>query len=191
MKHDQKKDAWQEKYSNVDEDEQMEQRSSSSTRKQAISFDAFIGMSDKQIQNICNSLEIPAATTRMGNMGSIVNYLQENKISLFDIGIYPKEEEYESEQIQSEDSNVDPEWSPLQIINPENENEILEYDTEEEEEDDDEKQEDSGKWNYKSANEFQAALITLLHFCIGGQRKQVIEYMTIEVMNCISGIYNK
>ena len=37
-------------------------------------------------------------------------------------------------------------------------------------------------WTRKDANWFQAHLITILHFVIGAQRRQVILQMTIEVI---------
>ena len=39
----------------------------------------------------------------------------------------------------------------------------------------------SGGWNINAAKEFQCCLITILHFVLGGQRKQVIQNMTLVV----------
>ena len=38
-----------------------------------------------------------------------------------------------------------------------------------------------GGWNIQAAKEFQCCLITVLHFVLGGQRKQVIQNMTLAV----------
>lgn len=206
-KHDQKKEAWQDKYNNIRNETSSASNSSSTVRRKSISFDNFIGMSDKEIQNICLSLELSPATTRSGNMGSIILYLQENNFNLIDIGIYPQEDdddivENESSEAHNQESDSnDPDWLPSNEQTAEEE-EIFGYDTEEEDEEeyynfnqeellDWECLEEFDHWNYNSANAFQAALITLLHFCIGGQRKQVIEFMTIEVILFSSNFYLK
>lgn len=207
QKHDKKKEAWKEQYnssSSANNNNNNNVASSNPTRKKAISFDAFIGFSDKKIQDICVSLELSPATTRSGNMGLIIQFLQENNYSLLDLGIYPKndhQDEDDEESVEESDHDADqqgrkdPDWLPVQRMNQQEDEENFGYDTNEDEEEEyynykekDEKEivdeeclEIFDHWDYNSANAFQAALITLLHFSIGGQRKQVIEFMTIKV----------
>lgn len=175
-KHDVDKKAWGNNYK-----VSSSSASSSKSKHKLISFDCFIGKSDQEIKNICVKLQIPLATTRNGNMGSIIQHLQENQMSLKDIGFAEtdSEEEQQSESSKSShEKDPDYEQENEEIIHQQEQNDG--YYTENEEEDN-ECLETYGDWNYFSANIFQAALITLLHFSIGGQRKQVIEFMTIYV----------
>ena len=41
--------------------------------------------------------------------------------------------------------------------------------------------EKAGGWNKKAAREFQCLLLTIMHFVLGGQRKQVIQNITLQV----------
>ena len=174
--------------------------------RKPISIDSFIGIEDEIIQNTCFELNLPITNTRSGNIQIIINYMQEKNVSLSELGLFLSEEEEEENneqesnqdnsnqnQINQEESNQeedtenekkkDPDYLPPSENDEEEQEEDLDYETDEDNEDEELDYECFDKicyWTYETANLFQAALITLLHFSMGGQRRQVIEFMTIE-----------
>jgi hypothetical protein len=68
----------------------------------------------------------------------------------------------------------------------EEENAILEKTMQEEVYPETEALENNGGWTKKTANEFQSCLMTLLHFVLGAQRKQILEGFTIKVRKIVN-----
>ena len=184
--YDKEKSAWNEQYNQKN-----------SRRKPYIPSDDFIGIDDEDIHNTCITLNIPVSNSRSGNIDSILNFMQQNNASnLSEIGILSSEEQQNhisfdeeqansveeieiNEETENDDKKKDPDYLPASQ-NDDDEDENYDYDTEEDENEelDYECFDKICYWTYETANLFQAALITLLHFSMGGQRKQVIEFMT-------------